>query len=86
MTAITLRNIPPEVARAIQRKASEEKTSLNRAVIRLLEEALEMRHGKARRPVHHDLDELSGSWNDEEAESFDEALKTQRSIDSELWA
>ena len=85
MTAITLRNIPPEVAKAIQRKADEENMSLNRAVIRLLEEALELRHGKRRKPIHRDLDELSGCWSDEEAATFDEALQAQRTIDPELW-
>jgi len=33
MKAVTLRNLPPRVSRAITRRASELKTSLNKAVI-----------------------------------------------------
>ena len=39
MGAITVRNLPPDLARAIRQKAKRERTSLNRTVISLLEEA-----------------------------------------------
>ena len=38
MKAITLRNLPPDVAKAVKQKARREGRSLNRAIIRLLEE------------------------------------------------
>jgi len=85
MNAITVRNLPPEVARAIRERARKEKISLNRAVIKLLEEALGT-GGHARKEVlHHDLDDLAGSWSKEEADEFDRFLKEHRRIDPELW-
>jgi hypothetical protein len=54
--------------------------SLNRTVIRILEEALGQR-----RELHHDLDHLAGTWSAEEAAAFDAALTEQRRIDPELW-
>ena len=39
MGAITVRNLPPELARVIRQKAKKEKASLNRTVISLLEKA-----------------------------------------------
>ena len=39
MSAITVRNLPPELARVIRQKAKKEKASLNRTVISLLEKA-----------------------------------------------
>ena len=39
MKAITLRNLPPEVARTVQLRAKQKKTSVNKAVIELLEES-----------------------------------------------
>lgn len=39
MTAITLRNIPPKLQEAIQRRAGKDGLSLNKTVIRMLEEA-----------------------------------------------
>lgn len=39
MKAITLRNLPPEVARTVQQRAKQKKNSVNKAVIELLEES-----------------------------------------------
>jgi hypothetical protein len=81
---VTLRNLPPALARAIRRRADEDETSLARAVIALLEERLGL-SGPTRRRIYHDLDELAGSWTDEEAVAFEEALADQRRIDTGLW-
>jgi hypothetical protein len=84
MTAITLRNIPLKLQEAIQRRAGADGLSLNKTVLRMLEEAAGQRTS-SRRELHHDLDHLAGTWSDEEAESFDAALAEQRRIDPELW-
>lgn len=79
MKALTLRNLPPHLARAIARRAAENKTSLSKAVISLLEEGLGVRRG----PLidSHDIDVFSGSWTREEAHEFDVTLRAQRTID-----
>jgi len=84
MKAITLRNIPPELARIIERKAREENTSISRAILRLLEENLGTRN-KRKNVRFHDLDALGRSWSKEESEVFEKALKDQRRIDPDLW-
>jgi hypothetical protein len=82
--AITVRGIPPDVARVIRRDADETGESVNRVVIRLLEDGAGV--GKKQKTVlHHDLDRLIGVWSREEAKSFDRALNDQRRIDPELW-
>jgi hypothetical protein len=53
--AITVRNLPPEVDRAVKEKARKEKLSLHKAVARLLEEATGAAKGK-KKSVQHDLD------------------------------
>ena len=84
MNAITVRNMPPAVARAIREKAKKEKISLNRAVISLLEEATAT--GQRRKEVvHHDLDRFAGCWSQEEYDEFMEALWEQRQIEPEMW-
>jgi TRAP-type C4-dicarboxylate transport system substrate-binding protein len=84
MTAITLRNIPPEVQKAIREKARQKRISTNRAVIELLRERLGILEGKGKQ-THHDLDELAGSWSAAEAARFDKAIPRLREIDPELW-
>ena len=84
MKAITLRNLPPEVARLVQRRAREKRTSLKKAIIELLKE----RSGTARkrgRASYDDLDHLAGSWTQEEAAAFEQVLKEQRTIDPDVW-
>jgi hypothetical protein len=83
MKPVTLRNLPPHLAKAIRKKADESGASINKAVIRLLEQSVGT---KVKKPsVHHDLDELAGSWTKQEAAIFEKALNRQRSIDKDLW-
>ena len=83
MHAIPLR-VPPELARILSQKAAQMKTSLNRAVIRILEEAAGIAPA-AKKPSHHDLDRLAGTWTKREADELHRAVESQRSVDPELW-
>jgi hypothetical protein len=85
MKAVTLRNLPPELARIIRRKASEQGVSINKAVISLLAESVGINRKKKEPPLFHDLDVLAGSWTTEEASAFERALARQRAIDPDLW-
>lgn len=71
------------MANAVRRRARQKGTSLNKAVIDLLEEGLGVRRRAV--SVYHELDSLAGSWVREEAEAFDAALREQRTIDPDLW-
>ena len=82
MKAITLRNLPPELVRKIRQTARDQRTSANKAVLRLLEEKTGAAKGQA---VHHDLDGLAGTWSASEANAFDRALARQRAIDEGMW-
>ena len=84
MSAITLRNLPPRVAKAIRDKARKERLSMNKTVIKLLEEATGATP-ESKRVVHHDLDRFFGTWTKEEADAFDEALREQRQVEPEMW-
>jgi hypothetical protein len=82
VNAITLRNLPPSVAKAVEDKARRESLSLNKAVVRLLEEATGESDRKA---LHHDLDHLAGSWSVEDYEAVMETRREHRQIDPEMW-
>lgn len=83
--AVTLRNLPKKLDQTIKRRAKEKGISVNKAVISLLEEQLEMKSGKLA-VEYHDLDGLAGVWTKAEADAFDNRLVHQRSIDSALWS
>lgn len=85
MKVITLRNIPPDVARRIEEKRARSGLSLNKTVISILEEGLGL-SGSGRSSVRNsDFDEFCGIWSEEQADEFDRSLAEQRRIDPELW-
>lgn len=85
MKAITLRNLPPEVAKTVQQRAKQKRTSVNKAVIELLEELAGGNAKKKETVRYHDLDHLIGTWTKKEAEEFDKIIKSFRTIDPDLW-
>ncbi len=86
MKPITLRNLPPELAKAVRKEAKRQRTSINRAVISLLQRKTEPRKKRPREAQEDDdLDSLAGSWSKNEAAAFETALAAQRTLDPELW-
>lgn len=85
MKTITLRSLPPEVAHRVEEKSRELGLSLNKTVLRLLEERL-LGDRKARPPRRHsDLDEVAGALAAESADELDRAIEEQRRVDEDLW-
>ncbi len=86
MKQITLRDIPDNIAKAIEKKSKKEKLSLNRTIISLLERGAGVAsRKKSIESLYHDLDHLCGAWSKKEAEEFEKNMKSQRKIDEELW-
>jgi hypothetical protein len=83
LKVLTLRNLPPRVAAAISRRARERRTSLTKAAVSLLEEALGMASPEPVR--YHDLDHLAGAWTRDEAAAFEAHLRDGRRIDPDVW-
>ena len=81
--AITLRNLPEPVARAVRERAARYHISLNKAVIQLLEEAT----GTAAKGPHRyrDMDHLFGSISAESADAMERAMWEARRIDLDDW-
>jgi transcriptional accessory protein Tex/SPT6 len=72
------------VARAVRERAQADGVSLNKAVIRLLEEALGL--SRTKRPkINHDFDEFIGVWTEKEANEFERHLFEERRIEPEMW-
>jgi hypothetical protein len=84
MNAITVRNLPPDLARLIRQKAKKEKASRNRTVISLLEKATGLVRPRTDE-VHTDLDRFFGCISKEEAAELDAAIREERQIEPEMW-
>ena len=76
---VSLRNLPPEVEKAILETSHREGISLNKATLRLLQASL-------RKPARNsELDEFYGTWSQAEAEAFDTALAEMRQVEPADW-
>jgi len=83
MKALTIRNVDPSLARALEREASQRGTSLNKTVIDLLRRALGVEAGTRR---SNGLRKLAGSWTARELAEFEARTAMFEGIDAELWA
>lgn len=82
MRHLTIRNIPSEVAEALEKTRDRSRASLNQTVIDLLRRALGVR-GQGEQT--NGLASLAGTWTKEEHERFEAAVAVTEQIDEELW-
>lgn len=76
----TIRNVPNQTDQALRRKARERGKSLNATILEELSRVADESH---RGNLHHDLDDLIGSW--EEDVQFDQTVEAFEVVDEGLW-
>lgn len=79
MNNITLRNVPPDLAEALDRESRERGHSLNRTAIDLLKQSLGV---GARRS--NGLGRLAGQWSAERAREFERVVAPFGDVDPEI--
>ena len=81
MNTMTIRNVSPEVAAALNEEKRRRGLSLNRTVLALIEESL----GTSGNTRSNGLHRLAGTWNEEEFRQFEKAVAPFAEVDAELW-
>ena len=82
MEHLTIRNIPSELAEALQAEKRRRGVSLNQIAIDLLRQSLGIRRAA---PRSNGLGRLAGSWNQEELAEFESAIRFTEEVDEEVW-
>ncbi len=80
---LTVRNVPDDLAHALQQEKRRRGASMNRTVIQLLRRALGLGPSRER---DNGLGRLAGTWSREELEEFESATACFGQIDPELWS
>ncbi len=80
MRYLTVRNIPPHLAAALEAEKHRRHLSLNQTVLQLLSQSL----GQGRRRSNG-LARLAGTWTAAEHQRFESAIAVTEQIDEELW-
>ncbi|MBL8953468.1 MAG: hypothetical protein JNK82_22020 [Myxococcaceae bacterium] len=75
---ITIRHDSPELAKRLKARAHRDGKSVNTLIVEVLERAvgLSQRAERLKRYV---------TWSEDELDAFNEALRSQRTIDEDLW-
>lgn len=79
---LTVRKLPADLAKALERDKKRRGTSLNQTVIELLAQSLGIDPSAER---SNGLKRLAGTWTDRQLKSSTKAISTTESIDEELW-
>ena len=82
LKTMTIRNIPAELAEALEDEKRRRGSSLNRTALALLREALGL--SKAG-PRSNGLHRLAGAWSTDEYQRFEQDLVPFDRIDEDLW-
>jgi plasmid stability protein len=75
---LTIRNVPDDVAKRLERLSRERDESLNATVVQILTESVGVDARRARLQRY-------ATWSPEDVAAFDKALAPQRVIDADLW-
>ena len=75
---LTIRNLPDEVGKRLDRLSRDGGKSLNAVVVGILTDAVGVDARRARL-------ERYATWTPEDAAAFEEAVASQRVIDADLW-
>lgn len=78
--ALTIRNLPPALADALDREKRRRGKSLNQTVIDLLGQGLGAQGVRS-----NGLGRLAGGWSEEEFRDFERATAQFDAVDEELW-
>jgi plasmid stability protein len=84
MHSLSIRGLDDEALAALKARARQDKTSVNSAVLRVIDEGL----GRAAAPQRHrhtDLDALAGTWSAQDLAEFESATAQLEHIDADLW-
>ena len=82
MKTISVRNVPPDTAAALEAERRLRGLSLNRTVLSLMHEALGLSNPRRR---SNGLRRFAGTWTEVEFRHFEEAVASFQAIDEDMW-
>jgi len=84
MSTMTIRGLDDLTIKALKEKASQEGTSVNTALVKLIQENLGLKK-RRRTALYNDLDHLAGTWNDKDYKEFLKKVEDFEKIDKSIW-
>ena len=86
MKQLSIRGFGKELEAKIKTLARSEGISLNKAILRLLRKGAGLDDKKDANTIQDGLDAFMGTWSEEEAREFEEAVSCFETIDPDFWS
>ena len=83
--SITIRDLDDATADWIAREAERRGISQQTLILELIRKEIETDRESGPLQTYHDLDSLAGTWSDEEANRFLDAITDFEQVDEKLW-
>lgn len=85
MKAITIRDIDPKVAEKLKTTALKQNKSMNQLILELIRKSLGFEKDRIFTREYDDLDDLFGSWDEEEFSDIQRKIDQERQIEPDIW-
>lgn len=82
---LTIHNLDAQAIAWIDQQVARSGVSAEVVVRNLILRGLEAEQKQAPPRLHHDLDELAGTWNDQDAAEFNKAVADFDHVDPTIW-
>jgi len=83
--SLKVNNIDDSTSRWIKEESKRRGIEVEQVIIKLIHKGMNIEKGPAQLQTYHDLDALSGTWNDEQANEFVKAITDFEKPDDQLW-
>jgi hypothetical protein len=85
MSNLSVRGVDDPAVSKLKDEARSRGMSLNAYLVELIQRNAGIAAKGGRHPLHRDLDDLAGTWTDEDARDFDESQRAFETVDEDLW-
>jgi plasmid stability protein len=85
MGSISIRGVDEQLAALLKQQATTAQKSVNQLILEILRKHVGIDKEKKFTQEYHDLDQIFGTWTEDEFQKIQGKIDTERQVDSELW-
>ena len=85
MGSISIRGVDEQLAALLKQQAITAQKSVNQLILEMLRKHVGIDKEKKFTQEYHDLDQIFGTWSEDEFQKIQGKIDAERQVDSELW-
>jgi hypothetical protein len=85
MGSISIRGVDEQLAALLKQQAITAQKSVNQLILEMLRKHVGIDKEKKFTQEYHDLDQIFGTWTEDEFQKIQGEIDAERQVDSELW-